>query len=499
MTDDILTLNESGEVSVRTTSSAGDTSTNKNDVYTRDSQGRLAVRVVGATGGGGGSVSGDYVRQYSAMPEPNSAGDIVQYIGNSAPYNHGAFYESVAQSGGTYAWQEITVDNLLEAMVENNASVLQTTKSLSANLGVSINVSLSQLTAFAGLDARPSHKDIGAVVFDPNGRIGIIDHFNAAKTQAYVMTIYLPASGLPTINGAYKVLGTDTTTSPKWIEAMLIADFQPSDVSAGYLGTRPFISKTGAYDAVQNQSYIVSQQSVESKYTLVSDTSNGQIKIVDPTAFYAFVQERWLGSYGGYGSITELAIGQTITLNIVADDYYGVANMQYNADIAISDESGGNFTGNSMYFAPYDLQEAGLESTLTAGGQYTLVIRIDAIGGMGYGLESVGCAKIVGATDSSSTYAFSMPANMVQMGGIVEVGSLNASVAVGNIPVVLPVACKNGNYVPTITVITDGTFKQIIADVANRTTTGFEICVRNIDTEAASNVKIAWSVVGLKG
>lgn len=99
-------------------------------------------------------------------------------------------------------------------------------------------------------------------------------------------------------------------------------------------------------------------------------------------------------------------------------------------------------------------------------------------------------------TDISSTYIVSLPNNLVQMGGVVEIGTMGAGVAVGNTPVVLPVTLANTNYVPSLTVITDGTFKQIIADVAALTTTGFDICARNIDTESASSVKIAWSVVG---
>lgn len=99
-------------------------------------------------------------------------------------------------------------------------------------------------------------------------------------------------------------------------------------------------------------------------------------------------------------------------------------------------------------------------------------------------------------TDISSTYIVSLPNNLVQMGGVVEIGTMGAGVAVGNTPVVLPVTLANTNYVPSLTVITDGTFKQIIADVAALTTTGFDVCARNMDTESASGVKIAWSVVG---
>lgn len=54
MYDDVLQRNADGELEIRTVATTGDTSTNKDDVFTRDSQGRLCVRT---TGGGGGGAS----------------------------------------------------------------------------------------------------------------------------------------------------------------------------------------------------------------------------------------------------------------------------------------------------------------------------------------------------------------------------------------------------------------------------------------------------------
>lgn len=54
MYDDVLQRNAAGELELRTVNSTGDTGTNKDDVFTRDSQGRLCVRT---TGGGGGGAS----------------------------------------------------------------------------------------------------------------------------------------------------------------------------------------------------------------------------------------------------------------------------------------------------------------------------------------------------------------------------------------------------------------------------------------------------------
>ena len=51
--DDVLTRNGDGDLSVRVVNSTGDNYVDPNDAYTRDNDGNLAVRVVGAGGGGG--------------------------------------------------------------------------------------------------------------------------------------------------------------------------------------------------------------------------------------------------------------------------------------------------------------------------------------------------------------------------------------------------------------------------------------------------------------
>lgn len=102
-------------------------------------------------------------------------------------------------------------------------------------------------------------------------------------------------------------------------------------------------------------------------------------------------------------------------------------------------------------------------------------------------------------TASTSAYAIGHDNGLLEMGDVVAISeTMQPGVAFGNIPVVFPQELANANFVPTVTVITDGSFKQVMADVANLATTGFDLCVRNIDTEAVSGIKIAWKVVGLK-
>ena len=107
--------------------------------------------------------------------------------------------------------------------------------------------------------------------------------------------------------------------------------------------------------------------------------------------------------------------------------------------------------------------------------------------------------KYVKPDGSKSDYMIPHNSGLVEMGGIVPIAdTLQPDVALGNVPVAFAQELANANFVPTITVMTDGTFKKVMADVANPTATGFDLCVRNVDTEAVSGIKIAWKVVGTK-
>ena len=53
MNDDVLERNDSGDLEVRVVNSTGDNGTDVNDVFTRDDEGRLALRTVGGGSGGG--------------------------------------------------------------------------------------------------------------------------------------------------------------------------------------------------------------------------------------------------------------------------------------------------------------------------------------------------------------------------------------------------------------------------------------------------------------
>lgn len=506
---EVLTVQE-GQAAVKQVAVSGEiislpSATDVKAIVQTDKGPVAAIKTVslGGGGGGGGSASGNFVEQLSTMPDASTkVGKIVQYVGTEAgAYNHGAFYESVAQSDGTYAWQETTVDKLLEEMVENNASVLTSSTSLNATKGTTKNITLTALTAYTSLDSRPSHKAPGAVVYDGDGRIGIIADITGAS-RAKVVTVYVPPAGLPSGAGAYKVLGTTSTPTPAWVDALVVRDVTADSLHAGstYFGGKPFMSKTGAYETTKFQTYTVNKIEAEASYTMISDDSNGQIVITDPAALYAGIKTKWFDAYGGYGSITEIAPDQTIRLTFYVDDYHGPTMLQYNASLLIIDpvDPMSTYNGNSMYFTTSDLAEMGITSTLTAGGGYTLEIKVGNVGGSGYQYESQGCAKIQAANTSNPTYAFSMPGNMAQMGGVIDLPSMGPGVAVENNPVQLPRALANADYVVQLTVITESGFQQVVVDASHRTTTGFDVCARNNDTAATvTGAKVAWTVVGV--
>lgn len=95
---------------------------------------------------------------------------------------------------------------------------------------------------------------------------------------------------------------------------------------------------------------------------------------------------------------------------------------------------------------------------------------------------------------------------MVLISGVKNIGTVQAGVAEGNIVINLPfpmdiiVDESTGEstfrkYHPQISIMTDGTFKQIIADIGELRYDSFDVCLRNIDTEAANGVMISWSVL----
>lgn len=113
MSDDIITRDGNGDLAVNVvTATEGNVPYNYDDCFTLDTNGRRALRVVGAGGGGGGAVSSvngktgavvldaedvGAITQYSEMPEASESnlGELAQYKGETdETYTNGYFYKS---------------------------------------------------------------------------------------------------------------------------------------------------------------------------------------------------------------------------------------------------------------------------------------------------------------------------------------------------------------------------------------------------------------------
>lgn len=165
MADDVLTRNSADELALRVVQSSGDTGMNKDDVYTRDSQGRLSVRTVGGSGGGSGGAS--------------TAADV-----SFDPSGLNVITGTNVQSALTQ------VDSSVKDL-QDSVSVLTTSAELSTVIGGTTTVALSDLTAMA-IDGRPSYKKAGATVYGGNGVVGIIDTVDS--TNAVITTVSAFAS-----------------------------------------------------------------------------------------------------------------------------------------------------------------------------------------------------------------------------------------------------------------------------------------------------------------
>lgn len=164
MYDDITQRNAAGELELRTVTSTGDTNPNKNDVLTRDNEGKLAVRVVGNGGGGGGGGAST-----AADLSVNPAGMTVVKSTNA----QGAFEEL-----DEAAAQAINAD-----------SVLTTSVKLAPVMGQTVELLFDEMT---GVPGRPDNKAVGAVVCGAEGYVGIISEVKDASVM--VTTVYVPAA-----------------------------------------------------------------------------------------------------------------------------------------------------------------------------------------------------------------------------------------------------------------------------------------------------------------
>lgn len=599
MADDVLTRNSADELALRVVQSSGDTGMNKDDVYTRDSQGRLSVRTVGGSGGGSGGAS--------------TAADV-----SFDPSGLNVITGTNVQ--GALAQVDSSVKDL-----QDSVSVLTTSAELSTVIGGTTTVALGDLTAM-NIDGRPSYKQAGATVYAKNGVVGIIDSVDS--TNAVITTVSTSVS-VSKGHTWTRIESSGANDNP----ASLIANF--GNLSDGW------------YEVLVKQ--VRADNDYGSAWRLLFAIENGEIQISNEkktkyipvpelsplSTYYAWATKDYRGypiflakidgdfvfsGFSGYPDETPGCIGQyskkvifdvSDVLNLDTGEYMNLKNIRVSESYSWEPGFDGhqNYQGTSPYgvdlnIPNYSTGGSGPNTTETVYGigisQGFEFGRKDSADYLGYGHApksilyvylalsdmssltvlkiqlfmgewSVEAIKATGIftnitwdcrvqsysnlrlypnnviipggaplktgycfcgnggtycsldfityddkseytpdlqltalprqvpTESSSAYTIYHENGLIEMGGIVPItGTLQPDVALDNVPVEFSQELANANFVPTITVMTDGTFKRVMADVANPTTTGFVLCVRNVDTEAVSGIKIAWKVVGTK-
>ena len=599
MADDVLTRNSADELALRVVQSSGDTGMNKDDVYTRDSQGRLSVRTVGGSGGGSGGAS--------------TAADV-----SFDPSGLNVITGTNVQSA--LAQVDSSVKDL-----QDSVSVLTTSAELSTIIGGTTTVALGDLTAM-NIDGRPSYKQAGATVYAKNGVVGIIDSVDS--TNAVITTVSTSVS-ISKGHTWTRIESSGANNNP----ASLIANF--GSLSDGW------------YEVLVKQ--VRADNDYGSAWRLLFVIENGEIQISNEkktkyipvpelsplSTYFAWATKNYrsypiflakidgdfvFSGFSGYPDETPGCIGQygkkvifdvSDVLNLDTGEYMGLKNIRVSESYSVEPGFDGhqNYRGTSPYgvelnIPNYSTGGSGPNTTETVYGigisQGFEFGRKDSADYLGYGYApksilyvylalsdmssltvlkiqlfmrewSVEAIKATGIftnitwdcrvqsysnlrlypnnviipngvplktgycycgndvsycsldfityddkseytpdlqltalprqvpTESSSAYTVYHENGLIEMGGVVPItDTLQPDVALGNVHVEFSQELANANFVPTITVMTDGTFKRVMADVANPTTTGFDLCVRNVDTEAVSGIKIAWKVVGTK-
>ena len=618
MADDVLTRNSADELALRVVQSSGDTGMNKDDVYTRDSQGRLSVRTVGGSGGGSGGAS--------------TAADV-----SFDPSGLNVITGTNVQSALAQ------VDSSVKGL-QDSVSVLTTTAELSTVIGGTTTVALSELTAMV-IDGRPSYKQAGATVYAKNGVVGIIDSVDSTNavittvlyrveqqggsseivwdkvqkmtvdTSSYQGWAYSSLNFGVLSDGDYsfylatKMLtqtmttehGEVNTLDGKFADSVLLVEFRIRDGACVYgicKVVAPFIGFLNGSSIYGPSSYPSGRPQISKKpngefvfYYTSSGLCTSDVPLYLPDGEYecwkvsklknqdgvesdiSFYNQYFEASAhpDGYDNFLHLSYQPLVMVNQTnysTSSYFSggfsegancllVDLVNPDLDIGTDQGVGGHsyIAENVFYIADTTTQDVCVLRLSTNPNCVVCVVeRADGVfkdvnwklgfqdnrpentiiyvgifaDGFSFSNKVVGrCLygnngnerlsfdvtsrsadsfnkvvsfdKYVKPDGSKSDYMIPHNSGLVEIGGIVPIAdTLQPDVAFGNVPVVFPNELANANFVPTITVMTDGTFKRVMADVANPTTTGFDLCVRNVDTEAVSGIKIAWKVVGTK-
>lgn len=524
MADDVLTRNSADELALRVAQSSGDTGTNKDDVYTRDSQGRLAVRTVGGSGGGGGSSENEFVgktsvvfegQEYSIKPELKLGvledGEYEFRLKTRAlldgteswkahSYNETGWLESRFRfevKNGAVSWAEAVCESPVRKWGYRN---LYIDGSVVGLLGKN-----SDGEFFIYVNDHQVQQDGRFLCSDVFW--GIFDGVNGQSYDVWEYTKLKRKDGrefdiiLENKSGSYE--------TPANIAEVYYINYGPvieiphqewytscsgggnaADYESGYVGF--LINGLWMYNVVPNDG------------VMYKDFGSNTSGIWEMVVYIA--SEKTDGSDKGWVKIRITGSMKKVVANIIDGDgtfkdckfeILHPSDNEYLPEFVIYTKD--RVVGfDEEYRYAYSVSYYGMPNMVLSMNMFLYDITEERLTDVyKYKLCDVMVDKK--PTEQSSYYEILHENGLIEMGGIVSINeTLQPDVALGNVPVVFQNELGNANFVPTITVMTDGAFKKVMADVANPTTTGFDLCVRNVDTEEVSNIKIAWKVVGTK-
>lgn len=409
---------------------------------------------------------GGFVEATQTLPDVSmeNYGDIKLYIGNDTDdYKNGAFYRAtgdlsvvpstldhsglVNNAGDPIA--DITVDINVDRLVEYiqavstssgefpDTDIVGTYTYYDDGLGGSI-----RLPSFDSLEGN----DLDAIfTFTPNKPTSTVK-FTTSNFVRGSKTLTNPhweqvnaQPGLPDQTGnAGKFLTTDGT-SARWDEV------QPAAVT-----TDATLTGAGTPDSPLGVAQSI-KDSIDEKLPLTGGTMSGDINIGNNSLNFAG-DVAILGN-GTIGGIYVKDGASIMMFNAQEHKIGNVAKLNNGADIAIP----------------------------TTGGTMALLSDIPS-----------------GATVSSNVFTENLGNNIVRISGTESFGAL-AQQATTEHPITLPVTLADANYVVQTTATSATGVCEVVSGFAARTTTGFNITVRNLATAAeATDVAVCWSIIGQK-
>lgn len=208
--------------------------------------------------------------------------------------------------------------------------------------------------------------------------------------------------------------------------------------------------------------------------------------------FYTTPQSADYLEFDVYGSPTQVKISNVrkggIFSDVVFANYYDT-NDNHAGYVYLSKADGTNFqnttgiyVGVSWYGQSWGI--IGVDPASEIPSSHTFIENLTPEG--------------MAATVSSNVFTENLGNNIVRISGTESFGAL-AQQATTEQPITLPVALADANYVVQTTATSAAGMCEIVSGFAARTSTGFNITVRNLATAAeATDVAVCWTIIGQK-